>query len=318
MQEMTVAHDHLPRVRWPEGKSFAFTIFDDPDAQTYDDGRIVYSFLSELGFRTTRGVWPGPVLRTPNSGGETCENRSYRQHTVELQALGFEVGYHNTTKHSSTREETVRGLDAFRTYFGHDPRAMANHYNSEAIYWGRARVTPPLRTIYTVATLGRRNGVHFGEVEGHPAFWGDLCRERIRYCRNFVFTNVNTLAACPWMPYHDPLRPFVNEWYASTDGWNVSELIQTLSEANQDRLEEEGGACIIYTHFGHGYVQDGRLDERFKRLMTRLSRKSGWFAPVSTLLDYLRRQRHDTVITNEQRQALERRWLWEKLFRGTS
>lgn len=305
-------------IRWPHGKSFAFTVFDDPDAQTYEEGLAIYTFLEEHGFRTTRGVWPGPAVRTPNSGGETCESPRYRQHTADLQAAGFEIGYHNTTKHSSTRDEIVRGLDLFREYFGHDPGAMANHYNTEAIYWGPARVTPPLRTIYNVATLGRTHGVHAGEVEGHASFWGDLCRERIRYCRNFVYADVNTLAACPSMPYHDPRRPFVNAWYASTEGSNVSRFVETLSEANQDRLEAEGGACIMYTHFGHGYLQDGQLHARFKALMIRLSRKNGWFVPVSTLLDHLRRSRDRIEITDAQRQSLERRWLWEKMFRGTS
>lgn len=305
-------------VEWPEGKAFAFTIFDDPDAQTYDDGRAVYGLLDSLGFRTTRGVWPGPAVRTPNSGGETCENLPYRRHTRDLQRGGFEVGYHNTTKHSSTRDEIARGLDLFREYFGRDPASMANHYNAEAIYWGPARVTPPIRTVYQLATLGRTRGAHAGEIEGHASFWGDLCRERIQYCRNFVFADINTLAACPSMPYHDPRRPFVNAWYASTEGSNASRFVEALSEANQDRLEAEGGACIMYTHFGHGYVEHGGLNARFKALMTRLSRKNGWFVPVSTLLDYLRRQRDPVDISDREREALERRWLWEKLFRGTS
>ena len=308
----------LPRIEWPDGKKFAFTIFDDPDAQGYAQGRAVYSFLYDRGFLTTRGVWPGAVVRTPNSGGETCESLPYRRHNVELQAQGFEVGYHNTTKHWSTRDEIIDGLEAFRAYFGHDPSAMANHYNTEAIYWGRARVSPPLRTVYTVATLGRSTGRYFGDVEGHPTFWGDVCRERIRYCRNFVYANVNTLAACPFMPYHDPCRPFVNAWYASSEGSNVARFTGTLSEANQDRLEAEGGACIMYTHFGHGHVEQGRLNPRFEHLMTRLSRKNGWFVPVSTLLDHLRRQRGDVELSGAQRQSIERRWLWEKLFRGTS
>jgi hypothetical protein len=307
-----------PRIEWPGRKAFAFTIFDDPDAQTRDTGRRVYAFLADLGFRTTRGVWPGPIVRQPNSSGETCQNPEYLQHTIELQRLGFEVGYHNTTAHSSTRPEIAAGLDAFRSYFGHDPSAMANHYNAEAIYWGRARVTPPIRGIYTAATLGRTNGVHFGEVEGHPSFWGDLCRDRIEYCRNFVYADVNTLAACPWMPYHDPARPFVKAWYSSSEGSNVIRLIDMLSEANQDRLEDEGGACIIYTHFGHGYVENGKLHSRFKELMLRLSRKNGWFVPVSTLLDHLRRLRPEHTITDRQRQTLERRWLLGKLLRGTS
>jgi hypothetical protein len=308
----------LRHVSWPDAKSFAFTIFDDPDAQSYEDGRVVYSFLLDLGFRTTRGVWPAAAVRTPNSGGETCADPRYRQHTLELQARGFEVGYHNTTKHSSPRDEIIRGLDAFRAWFGHDPSAMANHYNSEAIYWGPARVTPPLQTLYSLATFGRTNGRYVGHVEHDSSFWGDICRERIRYCRNFVYTDVNTLAACPWMPYHDPLRPFVSAWYASAEGSNVSRFVDTLSERNQDRLEQEGGACIMYTHFGHGYVRDGVLDARFRQLMTRLSRKNGWFVPVSTLLDHLRQDAGCVTLTDQQRRSLERRWLWEKVWRGTS
>jgi hypothetical protein len=52
--------------------------------------------------------------------------------------------------------------------------------------------------------------------------------------------------------------------------------------------------------------------------MVRLSRKNGWFAPVSTLLDYLRRQRGDHVLTDGERWSLERRWLWRKMLCGTS
>ena len=121
-------------IPWPGGKPFAFTIFDDPDGQTVEDGKRVYGLLGELGVLTTRGVWPGGAVRTPNSGGATCEDPEYVRHTRALQAAGFEVGYHNHTKHSSTRPEIISGLDAFRSYFGHDPSAMANHYNADAMY----------------------------------------------------------------------------------------------------------------------------------------------------------------------------------------
>ena len=304
-------------IAWPNGKQFAFSVFDDPDAQTCEQGRAVYGFLAELGFRTTRGVWPAPAIRTPNSDGETCANVAYRRHTLELQAHGFEVGFHNATKHASTRAETIDGLNLFEGCFGHNPRAMANHYNEEAIYWGSARLSPPFRTAYSMATLRRTHRRFFGDVEGHPLFWGDVCRERIGYCRNFVYAAANTLGACPWMPYHDPLRPFVRAWYASSEGSNAGQFVNTLSEPNQDRLEAESGACIMYTHFGHGFVDRGRLNALFTRLMRRLSGKNGWFVPVSTLLDYLRRQRGDITITDRQRLSLERRWMLEKLWRGT-
>jgi hypothetical protein len=315
---MPVRAADLPRVRWPGGRSFAFSIFDDPDGQSLADGRLVYGLLGDLGFRTTRGIWPGRVRRTPNSGGETCDSPEYRRHTTELQRAGFEVGYHNTTRHSSTRPEIIEGLDRFREYFGHDPSAMANHYNAEAIYWGPARITPPRRTLYQMATLGRTSGTHFGEVEGHPAFWGDICRTRISYCRNFVFRDVNTLAACPWMPYYDPLKPFVAGWYASTEGSNRESFVAALTEAAQDRLEAEGGACIMYTHFGHRFVENGTLDGRFRELMVRLSRKNGWFVPVSELLNFLRAERGMPTLSHGARRSLEGRWLWQKIRHGTS
>jgi hypothetical protein len=306
------------RVEWPEGKTFAFTVFDDPDAQAYRVGRLVYSFLEDLGFRTTRGVWPGPIVREPNSGGETCDMAQYRKHNQELQQNGFEIGYHHTTPHDSTREEIVRGLASFRNYFGAMPSSMANHYNAEAIYWGGARLTQPMRRMYTCLTLGRTEGRFSGHLRGTDYFWGDICRQHIRYCRNFVYADVNTLAACPWMPYHDPLKPFVSAWYASSEGSNVDRFVAMLSDANQDRLESEGGACVMYTHFGHGFVENGRLHPGFRRVMQRLAAKNGWFVPVSSLLDYLGTRTGTAPLTDPQRSMLERRWLWQKLLRGTS
>ena len=307
-----------PRLSWPDSKTFAFTVFDDPDAQSYEDGRLIYAFLEDLGFRTTRGVWPGPVLREPNSGGETCEYPRYRRHNQELQERGFEIGYHHTTRHSSSREEIIRGLDDFRSYFGRTPAAMANHYNAEAIYWGDARLTGPSRYVYSAATLRRTQGRFSGHIRGNAHFWGDVCREQITYCRNFVYADVNTLDACPWMPYHDPDKPFVRSWYASSEGSNVTRFLATLAPENIDRLEQEGGACIMYAHFGHGFTENGRLHPEFRRTMERLSKRPGWFVPVSPLLDYLAARQGDRVLTHDQRSALERRWLWQKCFRGTS
>jgi hypothetical protein len=59
------------------------------------------------------------------------------------------------------------------------------------------------------------------------------------------------------------------------------------------------------------------LSPRFIALVTRLSRMNGWFVPVSTLLAHIRPQGVH-ALTTAQRRRLERRWLAEKLFRGTS
>jgi hypothetical protein len=85
-----------PAITWPEGKRFAFTVFDDPDGQSMETTRLVYSFLADLGFRTTIGVWPLDIRRETNSGGETCANPEYRVFLQQLQTKAFEIGFHNS------------------------------------------------------------------------------------------------------------------------------------------------------------------------------------------------------------------------------
>jgi hypothetical protein len=151
-----------------------------------------------------------------------------------------------------------------------------------------------------------------------PLFWGDICQKRIKYVRNFVFGDINTLGVCPYMPYYDPSRPYVNYWFAGAEGGDVTRFTTTLSEANQDRLALEGGACILYTHLGLDFCDRGRLRPRVRHLLDRLSRLNGWFVPVSTLLDYLLEIRGPHEISDQERRKLETRWLWEKMRRGTS
>ena len=305
-------------ILWPNSHRFAFTIFDDPDGQSLEVTRRVYSFLNDLGFRTSIGVWPLDIRKEVNSCGETCANHNYRYFLQELQRNGFEIAFHNAAPHSSKREEVIESLNLFRSYFGSDPTAMTNHkYNADAMYWGPARVGGWRRSFYNLATSGRRRGKFFGHVNGHPSFWGDICRDRIRYCRNFVGSDINTLRMCPWMPYFDPLRPYVRHWYAGSGGSHARSFLRTLQERGQDRLEAESGACIMHTHFGHGFLEKGKLTEEFQRVMRRLAARDGWFVPVSALLDFLMKTKGAAVLDDQIRRRLETRWLRETIF-GTS
>src|SRR5581483_1475254 len=268
-------------MRWPEDKSFAFSIFDDTDSQTLEAGGAVYALLADLGFRTTKSVWPIRGKGQPSDHGATCDEPEYRAWVQSLQAQGFEIGFHMTTSHTSRREETIVGLERFAEYFGHYPVTMANHYYSdENLYWGDDRLSGLNRLVYNLLTRYRNHGKFFGHVPGHPYFWGDICKEKIKYVRNFSFAEINSLKMCPFMPYFDPLRPYVNYWFAAAEGATAPRFIERLSEANQDRLEAEGGACIMYTHFGLGFFENGKVNGRFRQLMERLSKKNGWFVPV--------------------------------------
>ena len=308
----------MVRIQWPDGKSFAFSIFDDPDGQTTVMGRTVYGALAELGFRTTKAIWPISGPGAPSDLGRTCEDPDYLAFVLELQADGFEIAYHNATYHTSPREQTILGLDRFRKLFGHDPRSMANHFACrEDIYWGDQRLTGFNRRAYNLITRNKNRATSTGHIPGHENFWGDLCRERITYVRNFAFADINTLRACPYLPYHDPLRPFVQYWFAATDGADCDGAVRVLREENMGRLEAEGGACILYTHFGHGYVEQGGLRRDIGGALERLTKRNGWFAPVSDILDHIRNHRSDTPLLDRQRRRLERRWLLEKLRYGT-
>jgi hypothetical protein len=311
--------DPTGRVEWPEGRAFAFTVFDDTDHATVENVGPVYDLLRDLGMRTTKSVWAMAGDGVPHIGGATCDDPAYCDWTLELQAAGFEIGSHGAAPTTSQREVVARSLARFREIFGHDPDALANHSGCrDSIYWGEARVGGTSRLAYNLMSGFRRRGLFRGHREGDPLFWGDLCRERVRYVRNFTYTDVNTLAACPVMPYYDPDRPYVRAWFASSEGADVEAFNSCLGEAEQDRLEAEGGACIMYTHFASGFWSDGVLNQRFGELMQRLARKNGWFMPVATLLDHLVQKRGLMVLTPAQRGALERRWLRSKIRVGYS
>ena len=303
-----------PPLQWPDGKTFAFSVFDDTDHSTLANAPRVYELLADLGFRTTKSVWPLRGGGTPKVGGTTCEDRAYRAWVETLQSRGFEIALHNATFHTSPREQTILGIERFREFFGQYPSIHTNHTGCrENIYWGNHRLSGLNVAVYNLVNRFKTYNESEGHVEASPLFWGDICHEKIKYVRNFVHSNVNTLAYCPEMPYHDPKRPYVNYWFASTEGANVDTFVRALSEHEQDRLESEGGACIMYTHFGAGFADEGRTDPRFARLMRRLSAKNGWFVPVTSLLDFLLAAKGHHDITDRDRARLGRQWLAHKI-----
>jgi hypothetical protein len=310
---------HALQPMWPEGKRFALTIIDDPDSQTLEAGREVYAVLRDHGLRTTKAVWPTRGQREPSDYGGTCAEPEYLRWCQALQASGFEIALHNVASHTSTRSETVAGFDIFRAAFGSDPRTFAHHYFcNENLYWGDRRVTGAHRLVYNLATLGRNRRQFFGDEPGHRLFWGDICRSRVDYVRNFAFPNLNTLSACPCMPYHDPVRPFVKQWFACAEGSNIESFLRITSEERQEALESEGGASIIYTHFGHGYVENGKIDPRLVERIQQIALRGGWFVPVATMLDHLRNVRGEYTLSGSDRRKLERQWIWHKLRFGTA
>ena len=272
---------------FPGGRQFAFTILDDTDDSRVENTRPIYDLLAELGFRTTKTVWPVacPEGSREFFAGATMAEPDYRAWCLTLPERGFELTWHCATMESSTRERTVKGLEAFREAFGGYPEIHANHaLNRENIYWGHRRYRTPWRW---VASLAMESQPYEGEVEGSPYYWGDLCQRHIRFTRNFAFARVNTLSADPEMPYRLESTPFVQYWFSATDVPDLRTFNRLMTPASLDRLAEERGVCLMATHLGKGFVRDGRVDRQAESTLRHLARLPGWFVPVSELLEYL-------------------------------
>jgi hypothetical protein len=305
--------------RWPNGRRFAFTIFDDTDWATVERVGPVYDLLADLGMRTTKSAWvragAGPGL----NAGSTCEDPAYLDWLLALQRRGFEIGLHNASPATSRREETRAALERFRALFGQRMIVHCNHVGCEdGIYGGDDRLSGWRRAAYNVVTRGRRRRSMRGHVDGDALFWGDLCRQHVNYVRNFVFQELNALAVCPEMPYHDPGKPFVNFWFVSADGATLPIFLRNFSRERIDRLAEAGGACIAYVHFADRFARDGRPHPEFRRTMEYVASLGGWFAPVSELLDHLRAGASpaERTIDAARLGRLEERWLADRMAAG--
>jgi hypothetical protein len=302
---------------WPGGKRFAFTVFDDTDWATVERVKPVYDLLRHLNFRTTKSVWmlDGDKPQRAKNSGSSCEDPDYRRWILTLQSAGFEIALHNAAPVTSERPFVERALADFRIVFGTAPSIHCNHTGClENLYWGDARLTGWRRSVYQKATSQTRNEISYGHVEGHPLFWGDLCRRDVTYVRNFVYNDLNTLALCPEMPYHDASKPYVNFWFASAEGGNVRRFLANFTPAAIDRLERQGGLCIAYVHFGGGFTERGQVRPDFRRIMEYVASKDPWRPTVTEALDHLRQgaDRKSRIISEAALRRLEMLWLLDK------
>jgi hypothetical protein len=278
-------------MEFPDGKKFAFTILDDTDDSTLENIRPVYDRLRVLGFRTTKTAWPMDCPEGSRNyyAADTLQREEYRDYVKSLIESGFELGSHGATMESSLRERTEAGLDFLEREFGRVPQLHANHgQNRDGVYWGLERFhSPIIRAL--VSILGRRRRDSFsGECPDSPYYWGDLCRRHIKYVRNFTFVGLNMLECNPEMPYRLTQTPDVAHWFSTTDAPDVKVFQQRIHRTALERLESEGGACIVSTHLGKGFARDGRLDPGVDETLRYLADRPGWYVPASTLLDHLR------------------------------
>ncbi|MEO8448397.1 MAG: hypothetical protein ABI647_01330 [Gemmatimonadota bacterium] len=284
---------------------------DDTDVATVANVRPVYRLLHDLGMRTTKTVWPVgcPEGSRDFSSSETLDDPGYVAFVRELAAEGFEIAYHGATMESSTRDRTERAISRFQELIGAAPRVYANHaYNRENIYWGCDRIDSPLLRLLYARTNGRPPDWYQGHRPGSPWWWGDLASEHVTYVRNLTYDEINLARVNPSMPYRDPARPLAQWWFSSSDAEDAAEFNHLIAPEAQDRLEQEGGVCIVATHLGKRFTKDGVVDPRTVELLSRLSGKPGWFVPVGELLDWLREQRTAEGLPPGEWRRMQWRW----------
>ncbi len=302
--------------------TFAFTIVDDTDGATLENVKPLYDLLISLNIRITKTVWPlrCEEANNPYAHSETLQDRYYADWVKALQANGFEIAFHGASAGSNLRAKTLQGLDVFAKILGRLPSVHINHHkNKDNLYWAVARFNSLLPRTLVGLNQKRRKLCYEGEKEDSPYFWGDICQQTIRYSRNLTFVKqIDLTAINSTLPYADPYRPYVPRWFSACDGGNPKRFVQLLSPKNLQRLVEQRGVCIVYAHFGQGFVQDGEVLPEVEVALRRIAEYSdGQFAPVTELLDARCSQDQVApVLTESERRRMERVWLWEKLWSG--
>jgi len=304
-----------PPVSFPGGKQFAFSIFDDTDVATLEYIRPIYELLERLGFRTTKSVWPLPYYgHSDYQGSDTLADPEYASYVRHLQERGFEIAFHGARMETSERAEIIAAFERYKQILGRHPQAYAAHgRNCDNLYWGADRFRFRLwRWLY--AALGGR---HERAGEGHrpesPYYWGDLAEQHLRYVRSFTYDDLNVWNITAAVPYRTAGTPGVRAFFPSSFADNVEEFIELLSPARQAQLEHERGLAIVGTHFGKGFLHDGRVHPGVVEVLTRLSQRPGWFQPVSTLLDYLVEAQGGAVpLKGYALFRLEALWFWHR------
>ena len=303
-------------MEFPNGKRFAFSILDDTDDSTLANVKPVYDALRNAGMRTTKTVWP---MSCPEGSrlffaGETLENTEYLKFVRGLADQGFEIASHGATMESSLRERTCKGLEFIKNEFGAYPRLYCNHgFNRENLYWGSKRFQSSLLQKLFACIPGSRSVTYHGDDESSPYFWGDLAVSHIQYVRNFTFRRLNMLEMNPDMPYRMRGTKYVNFWFSTSDAPDLNAFNRLLTRERMDKLERDGGVCIISTHLGKGFATDGKIDQGTGEILQYLSRKSGWFVPVSEILDYLRKRQAGSELSGFARLKLEYLYILDKL-----
>ena len=278
------------KVIWlPLSYRAGISIADDPDNGTFKAFRKIYDLLLDLNFPTTRAMWVYPNEQKtgiPNLNvsffAPLLTEKKCLEYCKKLNEHGFEICLHGASCGNNSREKTIEALKYLENNISGCTSYICHSKNAENLYWD----TKVAHSKILKYLLGFYTSNHcFGEISCSPYFWGDICRERIKYIRLFRTRNLNTLSFNPSMPYHIFDKPYVNYWYSATKGY----IPNLLRPENLEMLCEENGLGILYQYM-HKYVNNSNeINPAVKESLIRVADHSGiLIKPVSWMLDRLK------------------------------
>lgn len=295
----------MAKVKLPKHKTYIFTIIDDTDDAFLENIKPIYDFLTDKKIFITKTVWVYPP-RDSASKGDSLSNPEYLQYILELKERGFEIALHNVGSGDYKKSEILAGLEKYKEFIGEYPKIHINHsYNLDNIYCGYKRFGFPFNHILKVLYPNYKN--FSGEDELSPYFWGDIHKRIIKFNRNYEFDKINILKINPEIPYKDNrYRKYSNYWFSAAFAPNQWCFNHIVNKKTIDKLDEEGGVCILYTHLGY-YMATGEIDKGFVERINYISSKgTGLYIPVSEVLEYLLKVRgNERYLTSFKRFKLE-------------
>lgn len=308
------------KLEYPDGAEFAFTILDDTDDTTLENGKPVYDLLREAGMRTTKTVWALDSEAEDRGAylvGETLTSPEYMEWVRELARDGFEIAFHNASMGSSLREDTIHALDFIEKELGQAVRLHCNHgQNRENIYWGAARYSSYiLNRIMQVLSRRNTSQTFEGQHPGSPYYWSDVAAERISYMRAFTYRKLNGMNIVPGRPYLESRKSQTPLLFNTSDAPHVEAFNKLVNPKTLDKLRKQGGWTIVSTHFGKGFYRNNTLNAQFKSTIQYLAEQPGWYVPVSQLLDHIKMKQGNGQIGNIDRFIMEYSHIADRIIR---
>ncbi len=306
------------KYNWKDNKAFAFTVVDDTDGATVEKIKPIYDYLYRKGILTTKTVWVYPPR--DYFPGESLENPEYCAYVKGLAEKGFEIALHDAGSGEFSGAEIRAALENFKNIFGDYPKMNINHGdNPSGMYWCGKRFSAPVAKLYDFYKKKKGTFVESkGDVPESASFWGDACKEHIKYIRNRVYGELNLLKRDKYTPYREKRKDaYSNYWFSSSDAMTADMFVKLLSRKNVDKLEKEYGCAIIYTHFGYGFVdENGNLRKDVRDAIDYIAAKDGWFAPASEILDFLlQNKKGNEYISDFASLKLDILWILERVYR---